>query len=80
MKQKIPRDRLLTAIDSELCTRCIFESYKEPDGSWDSYKVANFILERIERELLLHLVDENLGYTVVRDKDKEDFKVEKTDS
>jgi hypothetical protein len=61
------RDRLIGNIENELLQRTIFENYLEPDGSWNSYKVAEFIMARIEKELLKSLVDENNGYAVVQD-------------
>lgn len=58
------RDRLIGNIENELLKRW-FEEHLEPDGSWDSYKVAEFIMARIEKELLMALIDENNGYAIL---------------
>ena len=44
------RNEMIAAIDNELIQRAVCESYRDGNGAWDSYKVAEFILDRIEEE------------------------------
>ncbi len=61
------RSEMIAAIDNELCHRAVFESYVEPDGTWDTYKVAELILDRIELEGMPPPFCSEIYYKVWRD-------------
>lgn len=70
------RAKIIAAIENELCG-ALLEDYREPDGSWDTHKVAELILDRIEAEGMRSpdyepgIIGENLGRTGWDEYDKD---------
>jgi hypothetical protein len=47
------KSEMIAIIDIELIQRTVFESHQDGNGAWDSYKVAELILAKIEESGML---------------------------